>query len=392
MKLAQNRPLQEAQLQTQIESINLKVQRSKRLPLIFGDANIQRNLIIPVTPVPAIAFNPSAQAGAIMPLRFATDWSAKAGLQLSLDIFNPQSRANVGIATMQYDKSKLNEQVSKINFENHIIDLYAQTYLSQKQLDIALENEEHYKTTLAVLESRYNAGRLSVIEWNKTQQKFLELIQNREEAQYVLENKYIALSQYIDISSFDNLTTAIDQLLPNDKDDLELKQMALDANWKKQQLGLIKSEILPKITLNGYIGAQHFSNEFKIFDGNLWYGNSFVNLTLRVPITEWYENKLKQQQVRKEYDLAQFKLEDKQRNLSVLKWQKNTNITVLEHKIETLQQTIKLIQDNISILKIKVNEGKILVTELNTELELLLKTFQQLWQTQYELLQTKIKD
>lgn len=392
LALAQDRPIQEAVLQTNIEEINLKIQRSKRLPQLYGDANVQRNLIIPITPVPAIAFDPNAPEGAIMPLRFATDWSAKAGLQLSLDIFNPQSKANVAAAAMQYDKTKLRVSATQIDFKNQILDVYAQTYLAQEQLDVALQNALHYQNTLQILEARYQAGRLSTIEWNKAQQKMLELNQNGAEAAYVLKNKYVALAQYIDIAGFDNLSTPIDALLPMDKQNLEMQQLTLDANWKQKQWQLSRLEILPKFTFNGYLGGQHFSNDFKPFDHKLWYGNSYINITMRVPITEWYENKLRQQQYRQEFDLAQLKLEDHQQTVYTLNQQKSTNIIVLQSKIQTTEQTVALIKDNIAILESQVQEGKVLITELNSELENLLKTLQQLWQTKYDLLQTKIND
>ena len=79
-------------LEVQVQEIQQKINRRKQLPLLTGEANLQRNLIIPVTPVPSIAFDPNAQPGEITPLKFATDWSAKAGLQVSWDVFNSQKK------------------------------------------------------------------------------------------------------------------------------------------------------------------------------------------------------------------------------------------------------------------------------------------------------------
>jgi len=59
-------------LQTQIRRAELSELRTSRIPVFYIDANVQRNLIIPTTPVPAIAFDPDAREGAIIPLKFAT--------------------------------------------------------------------------------------------------------------------------------------------------------------------------------------------------------------------------------------------------------------------------------------------------------------------------------
>lgn len=392
LKLAQSTSVQQAQVQNKMDEINLKIQKSKRLPLIYGDANVQRNLITPVTPVPAIAFDPNAPEGAIIPLRFATDWSAKAGLQLSLDLFNPQSKLNVAAAQQQYQVSRLNSTADSLSFTNKIIDLYAQTYLAQQQYDLSIVNEDNYQQSLQTLKARYDAGRLPTLEWNKAQQKMLDLQQNRLEAEYVLRNKYVALGQYIDVTQFDNLTTAISALVPSNKESLELQQLTLDANYKQQQLQLSRLEWLPKFTLNGYLGAQHFSNEFQLFDRNMWYGNSYVNVTMRMPITELYENKLRQTQHRSAYLLAQLKLQERQRDWQTSVTQKATNITVLQNKVASLNKTIQLYQENMSILDAQLLAGTILITEYNNELDLLLKANQQLWQAQYDLLLTQIND
>ena len=63
--------------------------RLKKLPEVFGDFNLQKNLIIPTTPVPANAFNPGAPEGEILPLKFTTKHSGNTGINASYDVFNP---------------------------------------------------------------------------------------------------------------------------------------------------------------------------------------------------------------------------------------------------------------------------------------------------------------
>src|SRR5690606_9342731 len=43
---------------------------------------------------------------------------------------------------------------------------------------------------------------------------------------------------------------------------------------------------LPTISLNGYYGANYFDNRFEIFKGSNWYGNSFINVGVRLPLSE----------------------------------------------------------------------------------------------------------
>src|SRR5690554_5809984 len=61
----------------------------KRIPQIYGDFNLQQNLIIPSTPVPAKAFDPNAGDDELMLLRFTTKWTSNVGVNASYDLFNP---------------------------------------------------------------------------------------------------------------------------------------------------------------------------------------------------------------------------------------------------------------------------------------------------------------
>src|SRR5690606_18198232 len=52
----------------------------RRIPMVYADAQLQRNWIIPVTQMPANAFDPSEPEGKKLPLRFTTRWTSHAGI------------------------------------------------------------------------------------------------------------------------------------------------------------------------------------------------------------------------------------------------------------------------------------------------------------------------
>src|SRR5690606_7306115 len=195
--------------QQKIAKLQLQSAKANKLPLIYGDANVQRNLIIPVTPVPAIAFNPNAAPGEIMPLRFATDWSAKAGLQGSLDLFNPQNHTAIEEARVNEAKANLEIENQKSSIRSTIIDLYAHCLLSIEQLKIAKTSVLNYKEIEQIIKARYEAGRTTQIELNKTLQKVNELEQLMNEANTILQINLNNLSEFIDISNVDQLSTSI---------------------------------------------------------------------------------------------------------------------------------------------------------------------------------------
>ena len=375
-------------LEVQIQEIQQKINRRKQLPLLTGEANLQRNLIIPVTPVPSIAFDPNAQPGEITPLKFATDWSAKAGLQVSWDVFNPQKKWTNKQTDIQYEKAKLNAALNDENLEKEIIDLYAQAYLAQQQLNIAIEKEADYTEVLSVVTKRAEAGRASEFEKNNALKTFYEIQMNRKEAQIVLQNKYIGLMNYLDVSNYSSFTTTIEDVLKlklEENTNLQQQLLLWDVRLNEEEASFNKKSYLPTLTLNGYYGAQFYDNNLRLFESNNWFGNSYVSLGIKIPISQWLEKNAEQKKLMLQNKLATSKLNEQKQNDDQIDAQRMNDIALLKEKIHQQKEIIQLTEANLQIVKAQFNEGTILITEYNKEIQNGQETYKKLWQTQYDL-------
>lgn len=389
-----NQDVIQADKQVEIEKIKLKIQQSKRVPNIFGEANLQRNLIVPTTPVPAIAFNPNAAAGEIMPLRFATNWTAKAGLQLSFDIFNPETEGNIREAKLRQQKALIDQKETKRNADNEIRNLYAQVVLAQNQYQVAQELLDNYLVTLNIMKLRYESGRISEIEMNNTIKKVYELEQLEKEAQLVLLNKKIALLPYYNVDFNAYFSTPIEDVLSTTKSTYSksnTESLEIDRALNELKIKNINMLAAPKLTLNGYLGSQFYNNQFRLFDTDYWFGTSYVNLTLRLPITEAYERSLLKKQLKYENTIIESKLLNSNSNDNIEELQRKNEIQILEAKVKNQERIVKLSDSNKEILKAQVEEGTVLVTEYNKELESYLDQMKKYWQAQYDLLQKLLK-
>ena len=388
LELANSPQNKQADLEILKQEINLKIQKNKRLPLIYGDVNVQRNLIVPVTPVPAIAFNPNAAAGDITPLKFATDWSAKAGLQFSLDLFNAQNQLNIKQAENSSKKSELSKKQTAEDFNKLIIDLYAQTYLAQQQYELALINEAKFKETLNVIILRNKAGRSSDLEKNNALQKAYDLELTSDEAEYVLKNKLLQLANYIDITKFESVSTSIDEIVKSDfkSANYDVAQLQMDIDSKQIEIENNQRSVIPKVSLNAFYGSQFFNNQLNLTNSQYWYGNSFVNLTLRIPLTEYYEKNLKKKQFNYELEIAKSKLEALELDTEISDLKRKNDLLVLQQKISAYKQMVNLAEQNVNIVKAQVDEGTVLISEYNKEIENLLAQNKKLWQAYYDLL------
>ncbi len=385
-----NQNVIQADKQVEVEKIKLKIQQSKRVPNIFGEANLQRNLIVPTTPVPAIAFNPNAADGEIMPLRFATNWTAKAGLQLSFDIFNPETEGNIREAKLRQQKALIDQKETKRTADNEIRNLYAQVVLAQNQYVVAKELLDNYLVTLEIMKLRYESGRISEIEMNNTLKKVYELEQLEKEAQMVLLNKKIALLPYYNVDFNANFSTPIEEVLSGTKatySKSNTESLEIDRALNELKIKNINMLAAPKLTLNGYLGSQFYNNQFRLFDTDYWFGTSYLNVALRLPITEAYERSLQKKQLKYENTILESKLLNSNSNDNIVELQRRNDIQILEDKVKNQERIVKLSDSNKAILKAQVEEGTVLVTEYNKELESYLDQMKKYWQAQYDLLQ-----
>src|SRR5690606_36276271 len=67
---------------------------------------------------------------------------------------------------------------------------------------------------------------------------------------------------------------------------LNLQKLQQQSKLADIQLNTAKNGFLPTLSLNGYYGSRYYDNSFQLFKGGNWFGNSFINIGLRVPITE----------------------------------------------------------------------------------------------------------
>jgi len=386
--------LEQAQQQIVLAQMQLNIQRTKQLPLLYAEANLQRNLIVPVTPVPSIAFNPNAQAGDITPLKFATDWSAKAGLQASLDLFNPVNKLDITQAKHEITKAVLEKKITETNLKNAIISTYAQGVLAQQQLQFAIANAKVYDQAYQAVLNRFQAGRVSEYDKNQATQKHLELYYLVQEAEAVLVNQFVKLSEFVSIEALDSLVTPIDQIIQkvhiqnatDDESRLQLDQQLNEIQAKKNKL-----LYLPKLTLNAFYGTNFFNNTLDLTQSNYWYGNSYVNMALRIPISEGYETHLKSKKLALENQYITTQLNEAYTATQLKATQKANEVLLLHAKIEMLKNALTLSEQNYQIVLQRVLGGRTLVSELSAEFDRYLQDQKKLWQAQYDLVAKMIE-
>src|SRR5690606_26945573 len=379
------------QARTSLEVAQLAVieEKGKRLPLIYAEGNLQRNIITPVTPVPANAFDPDAAPGEILPLKFATDWSSRAGLKFSMDLFNPQTAGAIRVAELDRKSEELEIEKTLKNWRKSATEAYAKVVLSSQQYEQAIQDTVFYSEILEVTAARFKLGRTTELELNKAKQELLNKRTQLAEAYNVLVVSNADLSAYIDMTRYSFLSSSIsavlEKVVPKHRN-LDLEQLSLTRQRLTMQLSDLRKEALPTISLNSFYGSQFYSNSFSIWDNNYWNGNAYLNIGIRIPITEAFDRNIRKRRFSVEQQTLESQYREQIKADSIAVEQYSANVIYTKEALENAETIEKIAARNMEIVRAKYIEGKILITELNAELSNQFKLKQQTWQATYDYL------
>lgn len=390
----QNLKYQQNQVQTQVIKQELLEIKSNRIPIFYIDANLQRNLIIPTTPVPAIAFDPNAQEGAIIPLKFATKWSSKAGVQVEWNIFDPKRRVEEKQKELEIQKSELEQKLTLQNWKKDATLAYASIVFATEQYNQAQEDTKLYEEIVSINKERYEAGREPSTNYIAAQQELERHTIQVYDAWAVLQEADLELRRYSNLDTIQHISSNFEDIrnsLQNfDHTNYEIASLEIDESISDLQLASVKRQLLPTLSFNGYLGEQYFSNELKLARKEEWFGNSFVNMALRIPLSGYFTTQPTIRKITLNADLIGKQMQDIARNDDIDDTQRKLKITAAERKIDSFRKIEKLALQNKNEQHEAYKAGRILLTEYSQVLMAYKKAKQDIWQAEYDLLQILI--
>ena len=282
-------------------SIEVDEKRLHHVPDIFLSGDLRRNLIISATPVPAHAFDPTAQEGELIYLKFNTKWNSSTGLNLNYDLFNPEKINSVAEQQHQLNIQEYDTQISEEELKERVAIAYAECVIAEEQMQMLKSDTAYYSEFLNNANQLFYKERISLSERNDAHSSYNESIMNFLEAEKIVKERRVQLLYLLGIDvTKDNIESLllhenISALTEKMEENTSVTYTISSLEELRQQevvdlAGMrIKSASLkyaPTISLQGYYGTNFYDNELSLFNNNLWRGNSYIGISLRVPITQ----------------------------------------------------------------------------------------------------------
>jgi len=123
----------------------------------------------------------------------------------------------------------------------------------------------------------------------------------------------------------------------------------------------------PTLSLNGYLGTNYYNNELRLFDNRYWRGNSYLGLSLKLPISQAFTTakevaRLKVQQRLEEANLLEIRNRQEKERL-----QEISQRAVQRESYRLSEENLKMSRQNLRAAQLQYEKGYILQQQLLNE-------------------------
>lgn len=387
-----------------LEQANIKVIESQLgfIPNIYLSGDFRRNLIIPETPVPANVFDPTVQNDELMYLKFNTKWNTSAGININYDLFNPEKINRVAEQKHQLKIQEYDAQITEDDLREKIALAYAECVIANEQKLLLIGDTAFYTALLNNSNQLFLKEKISLVEKNNSQKAYNESIIDLLEAEKIANDRKaellyligmeVTLQNIESLSLQEDIETLLKKMEHNSLPSFDIEKARQQEVVDLAQLR-IKSASLkyaPTLTLNGYYGSNYYKNDLTLFNNNFWRGNSYVGLSIKVPITQSLSTSKEVSRLRLQKlmesenlrDLQNIRSKDRLNDLSQLQVRKEN------HRLN--HQNWEMSRQNSQAAQVQFDKGYIKQSDLLNEIQKMKQNRQLFLQSAYDLFNSLI--
>lgn len=384
--LANNIDLHILHLDVGSADIGIRQQKSKRIPTVGGIFQLQGYIDRPSNVTNGTLLENDYPDDPTWQKVRSMRYNAAAVVQVNLPLLDLTIKAGTDVAETAKRIRELDYDKRRESLVVQIANVYYLALSTQRQLQLTEDNLARINELVGIAKAKYEEG--EVLETDYTRSEV-----NRKQIETLRDAYLTALGQQKnlmkfllntdrDISLADTDEAFDKHLMADTKADTEatyhgnlsmaLPEMQLAASQKEyldRQIKQIKKAYLPTISLQGQLGAIGYQEKFGHFFHTSeatqnWFGNTYLGLSVKVPIFDANAKKLKIKQARLSYQQAEWR--EKQVASSLHKEYQDVALA-LSHSMKTYRtqrESFHLAEDIYRQASERYTEGLASMTEL----------------------------
>jgi outer membrane protein len=357
-----------------LNAIQLLAQNKPQVSLAYDYLYnpVRRTSVVPVgrfSPVPT---------DEVRPIKFGTNFNQTVGAQITYPIYNATVKSKIAETNLQYriKQAEINTANEELAYE--VAQSFVKILLKQKQLQELAIDTLRTEQTLSFAKARFSEGKALKTEVNKAQLNHKAVVFSLEDiiSTLVIEKIYLSFliglpDPSFEISDTDNLLNQQNLTWLSEPTNTaglsKLNEYTGRIDLINQQIKNEKIKYQPTISANGYLAAEQYANQLNPFESNSWFGNSYLGVSIRMPILlgEDKKNKLSQYEAQKTAIAFQkeevIKLADSNRQKAL------QEMNQLNKEYAFYSSNLILLKENLDLYKERLNEGQETITTVNLE-------------------------
>jgi outer membrane protein len=381
------------QLLASLKSMEAK---GKYLPQISFTYDYRYNPIIATQVVPVGQFNP-VPTSETRGIQFGTNWQQNAGLTVYQPIVDLAVQSRIKESRLKESLASIDLQKAENDLQFEITKAYSNVLGFAFQVDESVTDTARSFKSFAIVSAKFKEGKVLKTELNTAAinhnnnviafRKAMAALVNEKIYVHYLSN--IDLEKLLEqpfaplpVSFFDSANTVAQVQIDSVP---EYQKLVFRQQLLGQQIKTEGKKYTPSVGLQGFLGANQFSQEFVPFQSSSWFGSSYVGIFIKLPIFSPDKSingakQLKMQLTTINYEKEELKSE---KNRQLL--QANIEIERLGEELKIKKGNLILLEENVSLYQQRMQNGQLATAELNLQESDLQRLRNQINQIQQQL-------
>ena len=339
------------------------------LPQINGNLNATKNLVVPVTPFPAIIADPEAPEGEFIGVQFSPVYSAGLTATVSQMIFNGSYFIGLKAAKTYRQLAEVDRKFTEVEVIENVKKAYYSVLVSREREALVRANLSRIDTLLKETEILYEEGFAEKIDVTRirVQHNNIQTELDKAETASLISLRLLKLQMGLPqdqeitlvdtILAMEALLDADRLLLSEGERRIEIDQ--INTNYELATLDLKNNQIqyMPRLDANYTFQRNSFGGSFPGLWSGEWFTGSILGVTLQIPIFDGFTKKYKIQQNRVQLWQLEVQKESLLQNIVVEKYQARQNLVNSLKSLEVQRENRDLALEVYDMAKIKYQEG-----------------------------------
>jgi outer membrane protein len=343
--------------------------RSEGLPQINGNISANHNVVVPISPFPAIFFDPEAPADEFIGVRFAPAYTANMSATVTQMIFNGSYFIGLRAAKTYRQLAEFDRQFTEIEVVENVKKAYYAVMVNQEREALVGANLNRVESLLNETQVLFEEGFAEKIDVSRIKVQYNNLKTESERARTATEvskqllKLQMGLPIQYEVRLTDRLTVMendleIELLLQEEgQRRIELDQVQTTYDLAKLDLRNTQILYLPRLDANYMHQRNTFGQSLGSIFSNEWFTGAVLGVTLQIPIFDGLQKSYQVQQNRVQMKQLENQKEFLQENIEYQRIQAKANLKNSLNTLEVQRENRELAEEVFNIARIKFQEG-----------------------------------